>query len=104
MRVVELLLVRDLAVSPEVLWPWVSDAEHISQWASVSITPLPPPARWVRATREVRMGALHMEERAGGAGRSSQHVATPIDGSSRSSSLIASRACLGWEAAGRWSL
>ena len=67
MRVVELLFIRELAVSPEVLWPWVSDAAHISQWAAVRITPLTPGENGlpdgIGATREVRMGSLRMEER-----------------------------------------
>lgn len=67
MRIIELLFVRELPVSPEVLWPWVSDAAHISQWASVEITPLTPGAGGrsdqAGATRQVRMGSMVMEER-----------------------------------------
>ena len=64
---VELLFIRELAVSPQVLWPWVSDAAHISQWAAVTITPLTPGQDGlpdgIGATRQVQMGALRMEER-----------------------------------------
>ena len=67
MRLIELLFVRELAVSPEVLWPWVSESAHISQWASVEITTLTPAADGspdrAGAIRQVRMGAMVMEER-----------------------------------------
>ncbi|MFT4977944.1 MAG: hypothetical protein ACI8S6_003852 [Myxococcota bacterium] len=59
MRLIELLFVRDLSLSPEALWPHVSDPALISAWASVEITPLDgQPDR-----REVRMGPLVMTER-----------------------------------------
>ena len=67
MRIIELLFIRELPVAPEVLWPWVSASAHISQWASVQISPLTPgpggAPDQAGATRQVRMGALVMEER-----------------------------------------
>lgn len=67
MRLIELLFVRELPVSPEVLWPHVTDAAHISAWAGVQITPLTPGAGGhpdgVGATRQVSMGAMTMAER-----------------------------------------
>lgn len=66
MRVIELVFVRQLAVAPQELWPWISDPTHIEQWASLSITPLTPgeggdPSA-VGATRTVQMGPLQMTE------------------------------------------
>lgn len=66
MRIIELLFVRELPVSPAELWPWVSEAASISEWASVEITPLTPGTDGdpdqAGATRQVRMGAMVMEE------------------------------------------
>ncbi|MFT5680916.1 MAG: hypothetical protein ACI8RZ_001822 [Myxococcota bacterium] len=69
MRIVELLFVRELPVSPEVLWPWVSEAARISAWAEVEIAPLSPGpgggAVEAGATRTVRVTGVpgRMEER-----------------------------------------
>lgn len=71
MRLVELIFIRELAAPPDVVWPWISDAEHLSAWSAVTVTPIEPgPAGLpdeAGAIREVRLPigplTLRLQER-----------------------------------------
>ena len=71
MRLIELIFIQELAAPPDVVWPWISDAEHLSAWSAVTVTALEPGPEGLPdeagAIREVRLPigplTLRLQER-----------------------------------------
>jgi len=42
MKLISLVFVQEFSVPPEVVWPWISDAAHLSEWSAVTVTPISP--------------------------------------------------------------